>query len=124
LKELVLPTSESGYLSVKELKAASGGVNILRKIQKSNYDEELARCRSKKIKWTDVNFKYEKDNIIADWKRITDIIPGATFMHYPIKPNEILQGYLNNCYWMCGVASLSERDYRVKNVFGSLEMNP
>jgi hypothetical protein len=45
-------------------------------------------------------------------------------MEEPIKPNDILQGQINNCYWMSAVASLAERDYRIKNIFGELKINP
>lgn len=51
----MLPSSESGYISIKELKANNGN-HVLRKIQKSNYDEEYNNCKSKQIKWTDPQF--------------------------------------------------------------------
>lgn len=119
----MLPNSESGYISIKELKTNNGN-SVLRKIQKSNYEEEYAKCKSKQVKWTDPDFPQELTDTVRKWKRITEIIPGATFMKYPIDPNDIIQGQLNDCYWMSAVASLAERDYRIKNLFGSLELNP
>ena len=40
-----------------------------------------------------------------------------------ISPNQITQGLLNNCYWLSSISSLAERDYRIKNIFGTEKMN-
>lgn len=48
----MLPNSEGGYISIKELKTNNGN-SVLRKIQKSNYEEEYNKCKSKQMKWTD-----------------------------------------------------------------------
>lgn len=61
---------------------------------------------------------------IAEWKRLPEIIPDATFMKYPINSSEIMQGQINDCYWMASVASLAAQEYRIKNIFASLEISP
>lgn len=80
---------------------------IFRKIQKSDYQKIVDQCIKTKTKWTDDKFNITKDPPVADWKRITDIIPKATFMAYPVKPTQVLQGFINDCSWMSAVAVLA-----------------
>lgn len=70
--------------------------------------------------WIDPEFNHEIEGEIVAWKRLKDIIPNTTFMKYEMNPNQILQGRINDCYFISSVASLAERDYRIKNIFGSL----
>jgi len=35
-----------------------------------------------------------------------------------------LQGNLGDCYFLSAIAALAENDFRIKNIFPSLELNP
>ncbi len=58
------------------------------------------------------------------FKRITDHKPDATLMVHPVKPTAVKQGRFNNCYWISSISALAEREYRVRALFGSLEVSP
>ena len=53
---------------------------IIRKIQKSNYEQLINQYKNKTEKWTDPDFVQAIDGSIYKWARITDILPKASFM--------------------------------------------
>jgi calpain-15 len=60
------------------------------------------------------------------WKRIPDIWPEATEFHLfgDIKPNEIDQGKLGDCYFISGVSVLAEKPHLIKRLFHTSDYNP
>lgn len=109
---------------MKELKKDAGDRTVFRKIIKSKYEEIKEICRKTNTKYTDDDFLNANKKTIYTWKRLPEIIPDATFMKHPVGPTNILQGLINDCDFMSAVASLAERDYRIKNLFGELELSP
>lgn len=84
----------------------------------------MKECAKKNQKWTDPDFNYEVKSPIKDWLRVTEIIPDATFMAHPVRPTAAQQGlFFNNGYFISAVAALARREYRIKSMFASLEMN-
>ena len=53
-----------------------------------------------------------------------DIIPDAIFVNDKIEPADILQGSLGDCYLLSALAALAEQEYRIKNIFPDLTVNP
>ena len=50
-------------------------------------------------------------------------MPDATFMAQPLRPTAAMQGSFNNGYFISALAALARREYRVKSMFASLEIN-
>jgi calpain-15 len=59
----------------------------------------------------------------ATWKRIPDVIRDPIFVEGKIEPNDVYQGSLGDCYFLSAVSALSERDFRIKNLFPELRLN-
>ncbi len=59
-----------------------------------------------------------------EWKRIPDIIKEPKFICDTVSPEDVFQGEIGNCYFLSAVSALAENDFRIKNVFGYLQINP
>jgi hypothetical protein len=123
-REQEVAPNKEGFLSIGSLREGSASDAVFRKIKKSRYEQILRKCARKKEKWTDPDFNYEAKPPIVRWARVTDFLSNATLMALPVKPTVVQQGRFNNCYWMSSIAALAEREYRVRGLFGSLEVNP
>lgn len=40
-----------------------------------------------------------------------------------IEPGDILQGSIGDCYFLSAISAIAENDFRIKNIFPSLEIN-
>ena len=59
-----------------------------------------------------------------EWKRIPEIIKDAKFICDTVSPEDVFQGEIGNCYFLSAVSALAENDFRIKNIFGELKINP
>ena len=71
-------------------------------------------------KWTDPDFNYENIRIGSNpvvWKRPEEIVDNPALLPENIQPSDVVQGWLNNCYFLSAVACLTERPHRIHNIF-------
>jgi hypothetical protein len=110
-----------------------GSNSYTRKIKKSNYEGLLAEYSGTDKLYSDPDFPPNEASLGSldatllkslTWKRIRDIAPEAIFTNDKIEPADILQGSLGDCYLLSALAALAEQEYRIKNIFPSLTMNP
>ena len=105
---------------------------MVKKVLKSNYSQLIEELEESGQKFTDPDFpptqssigKMEDLNIRAMWKRIPDIIKHPEFVKGQIEPADILQGSVGDCYFLSAIAALAENDFRIKNLFVDLRVNP
>lgn len=64
-----------------------------------------------------------QDWTLLHWKKSANMIRDAKIFQGKIEPNDIRQGYLGDCYFLAGLAALSERPDRVFNLFLLKEVN-
>lgn len=57
------------------------------------------------------------------WKRLTDMDNGPGRMYEQIDPNNIVQGALGSCYFMCSLSAIAERPAFVKRLIDSDQIN-
>lgn len=60
---------------------------------------------------------------LFEWKKIVNLIPNAKIFQGKVEPNDIQQGYLGDCYFLAGLAALSERPDRIFDLFITKETN-
>jgi hypothetical protein len=59
-----------------------------------------------------------------DWRRPAEVYGEGNFSLYDkIDPNDIMQGYCGDCYYLSSIASLAEFPDRIKNIFVTKEVN-
>ena len=59
-----------------------------------------------------------------NWKRPTDMGYNALLFESGVRPNDVLQGALGNCWLLSAMASLAERSWRVRRLFRETSTNP
>jgi hypothetical protein len=59
-----------------------------------------------------------------EWKRPTEIFKGEKYAIFQgdINPKDILQGEIGDCYFLCSVAAIAERQDRIKKLFLTREV--
>ena len=57
------------------------------------------------------------------WKRVSDIIPNARFVEDKFSPSDIIQGKIENCYFLSAIAGLAEKPYRIRKIFRDKSIN-
>jgi len=110
----------------------SSNNQVIKKILKSNYNELIQEHKVSGQKFTDPDFPPDQTSLgnVEDlkgttvWKRIPDTLKAPQFVSDKIEPSDILQGSLGDCYFLSAIAALSENDFRIKNLFPDLEINP
>lgn len=86
--------------------------------------------------WTDNDFKPTSRSILdpaqdaknaklsnMKWKRASEIYTDPKVFAGGIHPNDINQGALGDCYFLCVLSSLAERPNRVEHLFYTKEIN-
>jgi hypothetical protein len=102
---------------------------VLRKLQKSSYDlEEMDRVyRGTARRWTDPDFNYEPLRVgsnTVEWRRADEIVDTPGLLSEELSPADVVQGWINNCYFLSAVACLTERPHRIRQLFEREEYNP
>ena len=57
------------------------------------------------------------------WQRLADLPSGPGRMYSKIEPNNIVQGALGTCYFLCSLSSLAERPAFIKRLLDSEQIN-
>lgn len=105
----------------------------VKKIKKSKYAQILRSMQGTNEKFTDLEFGHDLDSLgklekfdlsKIKWLRISQMLKDPIFINQSIKPEDILQGALGDCYFHSAIACLAEQDFRIKNIFSSLEISP
>lgn len=61
---------------------------------------------------------------VIQWRRPHEFLPGDFKVFDTIEPNDIKQGKLGDCWFMCALASLAERPELVERLFITKESSP
>lgn len=84
-------------------------------IKSSHYELYLEKCKKTNTKFTDKEFptnsqslNFSISNREITWKRIWDIVPGCVLVENEIKPADIYQGNIGDCYFLASIAALAE----------------
>ena len=95
---------------------------------KYHIEQLLEKFGKKKKEWVDKDFPYEdiklKDDKVVLWKRPHEFIDKPELFPPEISPNDVIQGALNDCYFLSAVSSLAEKPYRIDELFVTKEYNP
>ena len=103
------------------------------------YNDLKHRFNSKHRVFVDQDFKPDFSSILGfgegirysmnrlrayEWKRPTAIFPGQEYHIFEgdINPKDILQGEIGDCYFLCSVAAIAERQDRIKKLFLTREV--
>jgi calpain-15 len=106
-----------------------GDKSFAKKIKKSGYAETVAALQATGEQFTDLDFPADAkslgklsgvDPAKTRWLRVGQLLKAPVFVSDSIRPDDILQGSLGDCYFLSAMASLAEQDYRIKNIFASL----
>jgi hypothetical protein len=54
---------------------------------------------------------------------VTEVLPNSQIFVDKIGPGDIIQGKLGDCYYLAGLAALTERPNRILNLFVTTEVN-
>jgi calpain-15 len=60
----------------------------------------------------------------VQWKRPEQFIDNPDLFPEEITPNDVYQGWLNDCYYLSAVSCLAEKPHRIYSIFESKEYNP
>ena len=87
--------------------------------------------------WTDPDFPPEKKSLVNEddsaeqrdkmlsikWMRASELMPDAEVFKDGISPNDINQGGLGNCYFLCTLSSMAERPDSIRARFYTQKKN-
>ena len=85
------------------------------------FNEQTNRNVTKKGNW-DPDSKLQWNDY--KWKRLPYLKTGTGKMYSKIEPNNIVQGALGTCYFLCSLSSLAERPAFIKRLLDSDNINP
>ena len=101
----------------------------------SLWQKQMDKLQSQGGKFTDNEFPANWKSMAGDneyerqdwkkfsWKRPEEFYNGNIFVFDTIEPNDIAQGELGDCYFLCSLAALAEFPKRVENVLVSKQYN-
>lgn len=98
--------------------------------------EIIARCKSQNMKFTDPEFPPETGSLVGRpprsehdrnwnsiaWARAPDVIPHMKIFE-GISPNDINQGEIGDCYFLCCLSALAERPVYIERLFDTDKVN-
>lgn len=58
------------------------------------------------------------------WKRISDLLNKPALFDGKIEPKDVVQGSLDDCYFLSALAALAEREENIRAVFKDQTYNP
>jgi hypothetical protein len=96
---------------------------VIKKVERSNYNELVESYKDKKDKWTDPEFPPSDKSVgncdvkVSKWERIPNLVPKPALFEGKIEPKDVLQGSIGDCYFLSALAAISEEEYRIKNIF-------
>ena len=118
-----------------------GNCACVRPSKPSQFEIKLAKCRDSGRRYVDVEFPPSKESLIPDWsdddpevywkmeewalfewKRIWDIFDENQMLEIfsdKIEPADILQGALDDSYFLCVLSVLAENPERIRRLFVS-----
>lgn len=100
-------------------------------IKTSRYAQLYKNCRDKNIDFEDkefppndqsLNFRVGGRQIV--WRRIKDLKKDAVMCENGIRPADIQQGNIGDCYFLAAISALAEEPSRIQNIFyDNFELN-
>jgi hypothetical protein len=98
----------------------------------------IESCKNTGTKFTDPEFKPTLKSLYGEppepesnqnwkkyeWSRASDIMGSAMGVFHDIKPEDIIQGGLGDCYFLSSISALAERPALIRRLFDIEEVNP
>ena len=102
----------------------------IRKIKKSQYQEVYQELKKSKKKFIDQEFPAQEYSLgeingvqYCQWKRIPEIIAKPVLIGSKIEPHHVVQGTLQDCYFLSALSALAQNDQMVRAMFDGQSYN-
>lgn len=107
-------------------------------LNSDDYNKIRQYCQANNVRFKDQEFPPDKSSLVKpnisrdyngswdhiQWARADQIFgPGNYQVFNGISPNDIKQGSLGNCYFLCALSSLAEYPSLIERLFDSAEIN-
>lgn len=105
-------------------------------VKKSSFENILSACQKNNVKFVDKDFPpvssslfdrtKEEKNPFGDvcWRRASEFLEvGYDVFEGGVSPNDIHQGKLGDCWFMCSIASVAENEHLIQDIFLTKKAN-